>query len=183
MSLELKIIIEGLLFVAETPLSVARMVDVIGEAATPARAREALDELAEEYADAGRAFILAQVAGGYQFRTRPELSGYILNLKKKAATRLSRAAMETLAVIAYRQPILRVEIERIRGVDAGGVLRTLMERDLVRVVGRKDLPGRPMLYGTTARFLETFGLPGLEALPSLEEMEALGPDPDVGRLF
>ena len=110
------------------------------------------------------------------------MSSYILQLKKKSPTRLSRATLETLAVIAYRQPVLRAEIEKIRGVDVGGILKTLLEKGLVRGAGRKDLPGRPIIYGTTKRFLETFDLPSLDALPSLEEMESLGPD-DEGRLF
>jgi segregation and condensation protein B len=91
--------------------------------------------------------------------------------------------METLAIIAYRQPALRVEMERIRGVDVGGTLRTLLEKDLIRIVGRKDLPGRPMLYGTTKKFLELFGLPDLEALPTIEEMESLSMNSAEGRLF
>lgn len=181
MSLNLKTIIEGLLFVSGEPLNVDR-IEAVLEGTPKERIQKALDELETEYDDLERAFTLRKVAGGYQFRTRPDLSSYILKLKKKSPTRLSRAALETLAVVAYRQPILRVEIEKIRGVDVGGILKTLMEKGLVRVAGRKDLPGRPMIYGTTKKFLETFDLPNLDSLPSLEEMEALGQD-DTARLF
>lgn len=181
MSLSLKTIIEGLLFVAEEPLSLEK-ISAVTESASRERIQKVLDELETEYEEMDRAYLLARVAGGYQFRTRPELSSYILRLKKKSPTRLSRAALESLAVIAYRQPILRAEIEKIRGVDVGGILRTLIEKGLVRVAGRKDLPGRPMIYGTTRKFLETFDLPSLEALPSLEELESLGTN-DEARLF
>jgi segregation and condensation protein B len=113
------------------------------------------------------------VAGGFCFRTRPEMAAWVARLGKQQVARLSPAALETLAIVAYKQPVLRAEIERLRGVDAGGVLRMLMEKDLVRVVGRKDLPGRPLIYGTTRRFLETFGLNDLKDLPSMEEIEAV----------
>lgn len=181
MTLSLKTIIEGLLFVSSEPLTLDKIAAVV-EGASKERIQKVLDELEVEYDEMGRAFALKPVAGGYQFRTRPDLSSYILQLKKKSPTRLSRAALETLAVIAYRQPVLRAEIEKIRGVDVGGILKTLMEKGLVRGAGRKDLPGRPIIYGTTKRFLETFDLPSLDALPSLEEMESLGPD-DEARLF
>ena len=181
MSLPLKNIIEGLLFVADLPLTPQKIGTAL-DGVSPERIQKVLDELETEYEELGRAFVLKRVAGGYQFRTRPELSSYILRLKKKAPTRLSRAALETLAVVAYRQPILRVAVEKIRGVDVGGILKTLLEKDFIRVVGRKDLPGRPIIYGTTKKFLETFDLPNLEALPSLEEIESLGPDGE-GRLF
>ncbi|MEW6263245.1 MAG: SMC-Scp complex subunit ScpB [Thermodesulfobacteriota bacterium] len=181
MSLSLKAIIEGLLFVAETPLDL-RKIALVTEGVSDERLQKTLDELEAEYEEMDRAFILKKVAGGYQFRTRPEISPYILRLKKKSPSRLSRAAIETLAVVAYRQPILKAEIEKIRGVDVGGILKTLMEKGLVRVAGRKELPGRPLIYGTTKRFLETFDLPNLEALPSIEEMQSLGHDEEA-RLF
>ena len=180
MNLGLKTIVEGLLFVAEEPMTLDRICEIT-EAPSLERVQKIVDELEVEYEEMGRAFLLRKVAGGYQFRTRPELSSYILRMKKKSPTRLSRASLETLAVIAYRQPILRAEIEKIRGVDVGGILKTLMEKGLIRGAGRKDLPGRPIIYGTTKRFLETFDLPNLDALPSLEEIESLGPE--EGRLF
>jgi segregation and condensation protein B len=182
MSVPLKTVIEGLLFVSDTPLSPEKIGQVT-EGVPLSQIRKILDELVVESEDMNRAFVLKSVAGGYQFRTRPELSPHILSLKKKAPSRLSKAALETLAIIAYRQPALRVEMERIRGVDVGGTIRTLLEKDLIRIVGRKDLPGRPMLYGTTKKFLEMFGLPDLEALPSIEEMDSLSMNSAEGRLF
>ncbi|MDR3037763.1 MAG: SMC-Scp complex subunit ScpB [Candidatus Adiutrix sp.] len=180
--LPLKNVIEGLLFVADEPLSLERLAQAFEEDIPPERLARVVDELINEYEELGRAFVLKPVAGGFQFRTRPELSPYALRLKKKSPARLSRAALETLAIVAYRQPVLRVEVEKIRGVEAGGLIKTLLEKELIRVVGRRDLPGRPMLYGTTRKFLETFDLPGLEALPSIEEMDSLGPAED-SRLF
>jgi segregation and condensation protein B len=173
----LKTAVEGLLFAADEPLSLERLAQGFEEPPPPGLIKRALDELTDEYEEQGRAFVLRAVAGGFQLRTRPELSPYILRLKKKAPTRLSRAALETLAIIAYRQPVLKAEVEKIRGVEAGGLIRALMEKELIRVAGRRDLPGRPLLYGTTRKCLETFDLPGLEALPSLEEIESLGPPP------
>jgi segregation and condensation protein B len=176
-AVSLKTIIEGLLFVADEPLPLERLAQALEEPPPPGRLEKVLDELINEYEDLDRAFVLRSVAGGFQFRTRPELSPHILRLKKKSPARISRAAMETLAIIAYRQPVLKAEVEKIRGVEAGGLIRTLMEKELIRVAGRRDLPGRPLLYGTTRKFLETFDLASLEALPSLEEIEALGPAP------
>jgi segregation and condensation protein B len=117
---------------------------------------------------------LKEVAGGYQFRTRSDYGPYILRMLKTAPARLSRAALETLAIIAYKQPILRQEIERLRGVDVGGILKTLLEKGLIRIVGRKNLPGRPLIYGTTKKFLEVFDLKDLDSLPKLKEIKALG---------
>jgi len=182
MSISLKTIIEGLLFVADAPLTAERIAQVT-EGTPKERVQKVLDELEAEYEEMGRAFVLKNVAGGYQFRSRPELSSYILMLKQKPPTRLSRAALETLAMIAYRQPILRAEIEKTRGVDVAGTIKTLLERDLIRIMGRQDLPGRPILYGTTKKFLEVFGLPSLEALPTLEEMDTLGMGEEEELLF
>ena len=111
------------------------------------------------------------MAEGYQFRTKSEYAQFILRMLKASPTRLSRAALETLAIIAYKQPILRHEIERLRGVDVGGILRTLLEKDLIRIMGRKSLPGRPLIYGTAKKFLEVFGLRDLESLPKLKEIK------------
>ena len=172
MSLDLKRVVEGLLFVAEGPLSVAQLARVLEESDKD-KIQTALDELTAEYSDLGRAFELVEVAGGYRLRTRSQLAPWLRRLKNQQTTRLSRAALESLAIIAYRQPVLKAEIERIRGVEVGGVLRMLMEKDLVKVVGRRDLPGRPLIYGTTKRFLEVFDLKDLKDLPTIEEMEAL----------
>ena len=169
----LKTIIEGLLFVADEPLTLEKLAQAFEEEMPLERLARVVDELINEYEEMGRAFVLKPVAGGFQFRTRPEVSSYALRLKKKSPARLSRAALETLAIVAYRQPVLRVEVEKIRGVDAGGMIKLLLEKELIRMVGRKELPGRPILYGTTKKFLETFDLPNLEALPSMEEIESL----------
>jgi len=167
---EIKQIIEALLFAADTPLSVERIKDVLEDEADIRAIRAACMALRLEYDQLGRAFELREVAGGFQFRTRPELADYVIRLKKTNPLRLSRAALECLAIIAYKQPVFRAEIERIRGVDSGGVLKALLERGLIRIVGRENLPGRPLTYGTTKRFLEVFELKNLEALPGLEEL-------------
>ena len=180
----LKTIIEALLFVADEPLTIERLGKAFEVEVPAERLAKVLDELINDYEESDRAFVLRPVAGGYQFRTRPELSSYILRLmERRSPARLSRAALETLAIIAYRQPILRVEVEKVRGVDAGGMIRSLLEKELVRVVGRRhNLPGRPIAYGTTPKFLETFDLPDLESLPSIEELQSLGLAPE-DRLF
>lgn len=169
----LKFIIESLLFVAEEPLSVQQFKNIIETEETDA-IRAALEALADEYDRRGGSFELRQVAGGFQFRTRSEYSEWVKKLLKPSPSRLSRAALETLAIIAYKQPIIRGDVEHIRGVDCGGVLRMLLEKKLIRVLGRKDIPGRPMIYGTTREFLEVFNLKDLRDLPSPKEIESLG---------
>lgn len=139
-----------------------------------ARIREVLKELQAEYESMGRSFVLKEVAQGYQIRTRSGYAPYVLRMLRSSPSRLSKAALETVAIIAYKQPIIRQEIERFRGVDVGGILRTLLEKDLIRIVGRKALPGRPLIYGTTKRFLEVFGLKDLESLPKLKEIKDFG---------
>ncbi|MDR1577833.1 MAG: SMC-Scp complex subunit ScpB [Deltaproteobacteria bacterium] len=181
--LPLKTIVEGLLFVADGPLSLEKLVEAIEENISRESVEKVVESLVNEYDDLNRAFSLSLVAGGYQFRTKPDLAPHILRLKKKSPQTLSRSATETLAVIAYRQPILRAELEKIRGVDSGGVIKTLLEKNLIHVVRREDnLPGRPMLYGTTAKFLEIYSLSDLKALPTIEEMEKLEPR-DTRTLF
>jgi segregation and condensation protein B len=166
----LKHIVESLLFVTDDPLSVDKIKNALG-IAEAAPVREALRELAEEYEARGGGFYLNQVAGGYQLRTRPEYREWIKRLVQPKAHRLSRAALETLAIVAYKQPIIRSDIEHIRGVDSGGILRTLLERKLIRVMGRREIPGRPLIYGTTKLFLEVFGLKSLQDLPTPKEIE------------
>ncbi len=169
---DLKAIIESLLFVADKPLSVEKLVEIIEEA--DARAiRSTLQELLREFDNPGRGFRLHEVAGGYQFRTHPECQAYIRRMLKPPPSRLSRAALETLAIVAYKQPIIRSDIEHIRGVDSGGVLRVLMEKKLVRVLGRREIPGRPLIYATTKHFLEVFDLKNLKDLPTPKEIEEL----------
>ncbi len=172
MSADMKAIVEALLFAAENPLSLFQLSQIL-ETEDKDRVKQVLEELKTEYQEMDRAFELVEVAGGYSFRTKPQHSYWLRRLKRQQVTRLSRAALETLAIIAYKQPTLKAEIERLRGVEVGGVLRMLMEKDLVRVVGRKDLPGRPLIYGTTRRFLEVFDLKDLRDLPTLDEMETI----------
>jgi segregation and condensation protein B len=172
MSDNLKPIIESLIFVADEPLSMKQLEAVLGNVSRQ-QINAVVQQLMAEYETKRCGFVLQEVAGGYQFRTRPEYKEWIVKLKQSAPAKLSRAALETLAIIAYKQPVLRTNVEHLRGVECGGVLKTLLERDLIKVLGRKDLPGRPMLYGTTRRFLEFFGLKDLSCLPSLEEMEQL----------
>ncbi|MFP3869761.1 MAG: SMC-Scp complex subunit ScpB [Syntrophobacteria bacterium] len=162
-------IIESLLFVAEVPLTLAKIKAILSMY-THAEITEALEALRREYAGDEHGFYLAEVAQGYQFRTKPEYKEWIRKVKKITPTRLSQAALETLALIAYKQPILRAEVEAIRGVDVGGVLRLLLEKRLIKILGRKDVPGRPFVYGTTERFLEIFSLKDIDSLPTLEEI-------------
>jgi segregation and condensation protein B len=173
MNEEIKDIIESLLFVADEPLSIERLRGVIGTAET-ARIREAIAALAEDYENRGGGFYLKEVAGGYQLRTRSEYNEWIKRLVQPKPPRLSKAALETLAIIAYKQPIIRSDIELIRGVDSGGILRLLLKRKLVRVLGRKEIPGRPLIYATSRRFLEVFDLKDLRDLPTPKEIEEFG---------
>jgi len=169
----LKAIVESLLFASDTPLTIDKIKSVL-EIADRKDVREALTSLAEEYESNKRGFFLAEVAGGFQLRTRPEYRQWLRRLKETKPARLSRAALETLAIIAYKQPVLRSDLEHLRGVDCGGTLRTLLERKLIRLLGRKDLPGRPIIYGTTKEFLEFFDLKDLKDLPTLKDLKDLG---------
>lgn len=163
-------ILEALVLSAPEPMPAGRLASVVPEA-TPALVQELVSELNAEYETQERGFEIQHVAGGYQLRTRPDLAQHVRALQPRRAARLSRASLETLAVIAYKQPVTRAEIEHVRGVDAGAVVRTLLERNLVRIAGHREIPGRPMLYATTKRFLELFGLASLEDLPTLREIE------------
>ena len=174
---DLKNILESLLFVADEPLNVERLKKIIPQTDTR-QIRQAMSDLASEYDTHKTSFYLSEVAGGYQLRTRPAYTEWIRRLVQPKPARLSRAALETLAIIAYKQPVLRSDIEHIRGVDSGGVLRLLMERKLIRILGRKEIPGRPLIYATTKLFLEVFGLKDLKELPTPQEIESLGSDED-----
>jgi segregation and condensation protein B len=172
MSQEIKNIIESLLFVSETPLTMDHLKGILEGEETGA-IRAAMDALIAEYEERDGGFVLKQVAGGYQFRTQGRYNEWIKRLIRPNAPRLSKAALESLAIIAYNQPIIRSDIEHIRGVDSGGVLRMLMERKLIRVLGRKEIPGRPLIYATTKHFLEVFELKDLKDLPTPREIEEL----------
>jgi segregation and condensation protein B len=173
MAKSLKLIVEALLFASEKPLSPKDIHAVLTDT-KPADIASALRVLKYEYEAMGRSFALHEVGGGHQFRTRSEFGAYVLKMMQASPTRLSRATMETLSIIAYKQPIMRQEIERIRGVDVGGILRTLLEKDLIKIMGRENLPGRPLVYGTTKKFLEVFDLKDIDSLPKLKELKALG---------
>jgi segregation and condensation protein B len=171
---ETKAVIEGLIFASETPLSIDKIFEILQERnLSRQEITTRLHELMEEYVLRGGGFCLNEVAGGYQFRTRPELSVWIAKLRGTRPAALTGAALETLAIIAYRQPVVRAEVERLRGVDVSRPLRTLLERKLVRMVGRKDVPGKPMIYGTTKKFLEVFSLKDLSELPTMGELKDL----------
>lgn len=170
---DIKNIIESLLFVADEPLTIDRLKKIITGAESP-EVRAALEELAADYETRQGGFYLNLVAGGYQIRTRPEYKEWIKRMLQPKPLRLSKAALETLAIIAYKQPVIRSDVEHIRGVDCGGVLRVLLERKFIRVLGRKEIPGRPLIYATTKRFLEVFDLKNLKDLPTPKEIEEFG---------
>ncbi len=136
--------------------------------------QKALQEISEEYLqNPSRGILLIEVANGWQFRTRPENAKLLQSFYDPKPTKISKPSLESLAIVAYRQPITRIEIDMIRGVDSGGVLKTLLEKNLVRIVGKKEEAGKPLLYGTTSAFLELFGLKGLQELPTLRELREL----------
>ncbi len=169
-----KQLVEALIAASETPLSAKRLAEIVPHL-SPEKARALAQELAAEYDSEQRGVELWEVAGGYQFRTRQDFAPYVRQLLKERPLRLSRAALETLSVVAYRQPVTRAEIEQVRGVEAGPMLRSLIERNLVRIAGHRDLPGRPLNYATTRRFLEVFSLKRIEDLPTLRNIEELLP--------
>jgi len=161
----IKRILEALLFSSERPIRTRQLAEAAG-AADGHEVRGLLREMQRQYDEAGHAFALEQVAGGFQLMSRPEFAPYITRLHEtQQQDSLSKAALETLAIVAYRQPITRAEVEDIRGVQCGQVLRTLVEKRLLRVTGRSEELGRPMLYGTTSQFLQVFGLGSLSDLP------------------
>lgn len=166
---QLELIVESLLFCSERPLSIKELTGILTEH-TYSEIKSALEQLQRRYQELNRSFELVEVAGGYQFRTKPVYGPFIQRLFRASPYRLSEAAMETLAIVAYKQPISKNQIETIRGVDVSHILKVLMEKGLIKVVGKSDLPGRPLLYGTTKRFLEVFGLKDLSSLPELEEL-------------
>jgi len=183
---ELKPILEALLFVSSDPISLERLHGVLSEV-PKSRLKVLLYQIEEDFLLSNRGFHLVEIAGGYQFVTRSDLSPWIKEMERvRATTRLSKPGLETLAIIAYKQPVTRSEVELIRGVDAAGVLKTLLDRKLVKIVGRKEAPGRPMLYGTTRIFLKYLGLPSLSALPTLKEFSEISeapPDGEASQLF
>lgn len=170
---DLQSILEALLFVSDAPVTFERLRETLPEREA-GDIRNALNALVEEYRSRDSGLYIAEVSGGYQIRTRESVRDWIRKFRKERPPALSRAAVETLAVIAYRQPVLKAEIEKVRGVDSSGTLKSLLERNLVRMVGRKDVPGKPILYGTTRKFLEIFHLRDLSELPTLRDWKELG---------
>jgi segregation and condensation protein B len=170
---EIKRVIEALLFVHQHPLTVNNIVKVMEDEAGRKEIKEILDELMDEYGELGRSFHLAEVSEGYQLRTKADYAPWIKRLRKVKPMRLSKSSLEALAIVAYRQPIVRAEVEQIRGVDSGWVLNSLLEKGLIKILGRKEVAGRPLVYGTSSRFLEIFGLMNLSGLPTLKELNDL----------
>jgi segregation and condensation protein B len=165
-----KSIIECLLFVSSKPILVKKIKEILEEL-DEATIRKLITELQIEYETTGRPFSIIEIAEGFQIVTKPQFAPWIKKLyKSKVASRLSKSALETLAIISYKQPITRLEIESIRGVNSEGVLQTLLERGLIAIKGRKECIGRPLLYGTTQEFLRYFGLKSLGDLPKVEEI-------------
>ncbi|HVO33246.1 MAG TPA: SMC-Scp complex subunit ScpB [Elusimicrobiota bacterium] len=177
-SSDMKKILEAVLFITEQPVTLKMLEGLFDQQIGRDELDRLVRELAAEYHDRGGALELREIAGGWQLATRPEFGPWIRKLFKDRLTyRLSNSAMETLSIIAYKQPIARSEIEEIRGVEVTGVMDTLVERRLIRIVGRKETVGRPLLYGTTTDFLRSFGLNKLEDLPALDSLVAeIAPD-------
>ncbi len=183
----LKSIVEAVIFVSDVPLSLKQLKEIINEPNRILQAKEngqfkvseddikkAIDELNNEYAERGSAFRIIEIAEGYQFATLPEFSKWVGRLfKERAKKKLSQPALETLAIIAYKQPISKPEIEAIRGVNVDHIIKTLLEKKLITIVGRAETIGRPLLYGTTKEFLKYFGLKNLSELPKPSEIEEI----------
>jgi len=178
-----KRIIEAVLLVYGEPIPLKRLAEVL-QVVQPNEIRQMVETLNADYKASGRAFLIQEVAGGYHLVTDQQLSPWVRRaLSSPRADAVSKSALETLAIVAYRQPITKADIDAIRGVDVSASLDTLVERRFVKITGRKDSPGRPFLYGTTVEFLRHFGLKSLEALPSLQlpaiqEQDAAAPEPE-----
>lgn len=169
-------ILESIIFVSKYPVTVRELSDYLKDVERKDVA-QAIKELEKRWEKAERSFTLVSVAGGYQFRTRPEYSDYIVEFNKEIKKfRLSKPALEVLAIIAYRQPVTKIEVEKIRGVDCSSSVGLLLDKKFVEIAGRKDVPGKPFLYKTTDLFLETFGLRNLRELPTVKEIEKIKED-------
>ncbi len=164
--------LESIVFVSPEPITVRRLARILSRDGK--KVRELLGVISEQYENRG--IVLQEVSGGFQFRSHPDNAKIVRHVFKLKPIRISRAALETLSIVAYRQPLTRTEVESIRGVDCGGVLKYLFEKQLVRVIGRKEEPGRPIIYGTSQTFLELFGLKALSDLPALHEFSELWED-------
>ena len=161
---------EAVLFASDEPLTDNRLAKIVGT--TPGETRKNVESLNKRYQNSSCSFRIEQIAGGYQMMTLPEYNHWLKKLlAHRSNSKLSTAALETLAIIAYKQPIIRAEVENIRGVAAGDMIRNLAYKGLVKIVGRAEVLGRPMLYGTTKKFLQVFGLNSLKDLPKTEELK------------
>jgi segregation and condensation protein B len=169
---KIKAVIEALIFASDVPLAPEK-IRVIFPEVEKTEIKEIIDQLISEYNERQGGIVLQEVAGGFQFRTNYELAQWVKKLKSTKPHSLSPQALETLAIIAYRQPIVKSEIEDVRGVDVGGQLKGLLEKKLIRIVGRKDVPGKPIIYGTTKKFLEVFNLKDIMDLPNIRELKEL----------
>ena len=168
---EVKRIVEALLFAVQEPISVRKICEVV-EDVEAKEIREVIQQLREEYDTHDRVFQIEEIANGFQLLSRPEYHEWISKIRKKSGeSKLSQQALETLSIIAYKQPIIRAEIEAIRGVQSGQMIRTLIEKGLVKITGRDEVLGRPLLYGTTTKFLDHFGLKSIKDLPKVEDLE------------
>lgn len=172
----LKKIFESIIFASESPVTIKELSEVFPDIEKK-EIRSALKSLERDWLDLNRSFSLENIAEGYQFRTKPAFSEHIVEFNKEIKKfRLSRAALEVLAIIAYKQPVTKVEVEKIRGVDCSGVVNVLLDKRFLEIKGRKDVPGKPFIYGTTDTFLETFSLKSLKDLPTLKEIEKINED-------
>lgn len=172
---DFKNIIETLLFITDRPLSASK-VNQVAEIGDLALTRDIIQEIQTDYATSGRAVQVLEIGGGFQMCTKPEYGRWVRKLyNEKMSTRLSPAALETLAIVAYKQPVTRAEIEAIRGVDISGPLEKLLDRGLVKIAGKKEVAGRPLVYATTEQFLRVFGLNHLSELPDMKTFAAKGP--------
>jgi len=177
---DIKHAIESIIFISEEPITVDKLSKVFPEVER-AEIRKLLKELVSDWEELKRGFILSEIGGGVQFRTDPKYKEHIANFNKKIKKfRLSRAALEVVAIIAYKQPVTRVDIESIRGVDSSGVISALLEKNLLEIKGRKEVIGKPFLYGTSNEFLEVFGLKKLSDLPTLKELDEITKNMETG---
>lgn len=174
---DLKGVLEALVFVSDVPMKAERLAELAE--CDKGIARQLLQSLVDDYRQRGGGIELIEVAGGYQFRTAAQHWEALRRLNRNKPFRFSRAALESLAIIAYRQPVTRGDVEYLRGVDSGGVIKTLLDKRLVRILGKKEVAGRPLIYGTTREFLEIFGLHSLNDLPTLKEFSEIDLDQDV----
>jgi segregation and condensation protein B len=166
-------VVEAMLFISDKPVTVEQIKDVVGNL-DAGQVRQVISELNTEYEQSNRGIRITEVAGGFRMITPPQLAPFLRKMyKQRRAERLSKPALETLAIIAYKQPLTRLEIETLRNVNVDGVMSSLVEKGLIRITGRKNAPGRPFVYGTTRQFLEYFGLKSLDELPKMEDFTKL----------